>query len=248
MFSASAVKRAALLGGAVAFNPADIFGPSDVGCFYDLSDLSTLFQDRNGASSTTPAGVGDVLGSILDLSGNNRHAIAPADNSRPILRQDGALYYLEADGVDDFLDFSSFSPVTLIAAYRLAASVNILNYVMGGVQSGMHAGGTFDGGTNAGLFVDPAILTVAESIDTDPHVLVGVFDGASSLISIDNQTDVTGTLPAPSAVSRILGRPDVGTLDFTGDVFAILGINRVLAISERVNLVNWFAGKSGVTL
>ena len=59
-----------------------------------------LYEDRS-VTPSTPASVDGVVGTRLDISGNNNHAIAPSDAARAILRQSGGLYYLEYDGVDD---------------------------------------------------------------------------------------------------------------------------------------------------
>lgn len=74
--------------------------------FFDVSDLTSLFVERVGP--TTQPAVGDPVGTMLDLSGNARHAVAGSDAARPILRQDGGgRYYLEFDGTDDYMDLAA---------------------------------------------------------------------------------------------------------------------------------------------
>lgn len=80
-----------------AFTPASIAGLS---FWYDIQDLSTLFQDTAAA---TPANVGDPVGRVNDKSGNGYTLLRTADAGRPILRQTGSVYYLEFDGVNDSL-------------------------------------------------------------------------------------------------------------------------------------------------
>lgn len=60
------------------------------------------FQERTGASATTPAGVGNPVGSIRNLGTLGGWAMAPTDATRMILRQSGGKYYLEADGDDSY--------------------------------------------------------------------------------------------------------------------------------------------------
>ena len=80
------------------FHPLDL-APE---LFFQISDLATLKQERTGASATTPAGVGDPVGSIRNLGTLGGWATATADSRRMILRQTGGgKYYLEADGADD---------------------------------------------------------------------------------------------------------------------------------------------------
>ena len=59
-----------------------------LGLWLDPRDPSTLFQERTGASASTPAQVGDPVGTILDKSGNGNHATAPSDGARPTLTKD----------------------------------------------------------------------------------------------------------------------------------------------------------------
>lgn len=83
-----------------AFSPLSLFAASEKGGWYDISDLSTLFQD---SSRTVAAGVGDPVGGIADKSGNGNH-LGASGTARPVLQQDGnGHYYLDFDGVDDAL-------------------------------------------------------------------------------------------------------------------------------------------------
>ena len=64
----------------------------------DPSDISTLFQERTGASASTPATLGDPVGTVLDKSGNGNHATAPSDGARPTLSKDMlGIFYLSFD-------------------------------------------------------------------------------------------------------------------------------------------------------
>lgn len=79
-----------------------LFSNSEVGVWYDPSDFSTMFTDSAGTTPVTA--VGQVVGKILDKSGNGFHATQATSTARPVLRQDaGGRYYLDFDGVDDFL-------------------------------------------------------------------------------------------------------------------------------------------------
>jgi len=64
--------------------------------------LDTLFVERTGAAATTPAGVGDFVGTIRDVSGNGWYATAVGDSKRGVLSLDGnGNYYIAMDGIDD---------------------------------------------------------------------------------------------------------------------------------------------------
>lgn len=98
----SGVSVAALNGGAAApgFDPTTVTGVLAV---YDISDLSSLFQERTGASATTAAVVDGPVGTVLNQVSGGPHLTAPSDAARPLLRQSGSYYYLEHDGSNDVL-------------------------------------------------------------------------------------------------------------------------------------------------
>jgi len=90
-------------GGAAAFDIASLFADSQDGAWYDIQDLSCLFEEVTGtqatleASGTAPA-VGDPVGTVIDKSGNGHHmrALDLDTANRPTLRQTaGGIYYLE---------------------------------------------------------------------------------------------------------------------------------------------------------
>jgi len=82
----------------LALNPAILFAPGVAG---------SCFQERTGASATTPSTNGDVVGSLKNQGTLGGWAVASTDAKRPILRVSGGLTYIEFDGVDDELDFST---------------------------------------------------------------------------------------------------------------------------------------------
>ena len=82
---------------AVPFSPLSL-SPT---AWYDPSDLSSMRQGNTAGSAA--AAVNAEVGYLADKSGNGNHATQATSANRPILRQSGALYYLEFDGVDDQL-------------------------------------------------------------------------------------------------------------------------------------------------
>lgn len=107
------------------------------GAYYDIQDLSSLFQNSNG---TTAAVVGQPVGYVADLSGNGFHLIQATAAARPTLRQDATtlLYYLERDGVDDTM--------------ASAASVTLDQSVGAYLGAGMETNGAFSATTNYSMF------------------------------------------------------------------------------------------------
>lgn len=121
------------------FDPRRLFRAGEQGVWYDPSDLSTLFQDAAGTAPVT--GVEQPVGLMLDKSGRGNHASQPTTTARPILRAtsggSGLLYYLDFDGVDDFmdagtLDFSAATQsVAVIGVEKLSDAIDARPYSHG---------------------------------------------------------------------------------------------------------------------
>ena len=82
-----------------AFNPASLFASNENGYFYNINDLSTVYEDTAG--TTLQATAGGRVGKILDKSGNNKHAVAISDIAR------GYLYEYPESGVLSFLEYGN---------------------------------------------------------------------------------------------------------------------------------------------
>ncbi len=82
-----------------SWTPAALFAGGAQGAWYDPSDPASLFQDVGGTVPVTSDG--DPVALILDLSGNDNHAVQDVAPARPTWRRDGALSWLEYDGADD---------------------------------------------------------------------------------------------------------------------------------------------------
>lgn len=65
----------------LSWTPAQLFGPSDVGLWYDFSDTLAMRQDSAGTTAVTT--LGQPIGRILDKSGKGNYAIQSTPTSRP---------------------------------------------------------------------------------------------------------------------------------------------------------------------
>ena len=81
------------------WQPLPIFSNNVAGLWFDPSDLTTLFQDSAGTIPVTANG--DPVGLMRDKSGRNCHARQTVSAKRPTYRTDGALSWIDFDGVDD---------------------------------------------------------------------------------------------------------------------------------------------------
>lgn len=84
------------------FIPSELFAAGEKGVWYDISDITTLFQDSAGTIPVTAAG--QTVGKILDKSGNNVHATQATAAYRPTYAIDQyGFAYLQFDGTNDNL-------------------------------------------------------------------------------------------------------------------------------------------------
>lgn len=75
-----------------------------------LDSTFGLFQERTGASATTPAAAhGDPVGTWRARTGQN--FVAPADGQRPTLRSNTGLAFVDFDNTDDQMDEGSANNV-----------------------------------------------------------------------------------------------------------------------------------------
>jgi hypothetical protein len=101
-----------------------LFANSEVGAWYDPSDLSTMFQDSAGLVPTTADG--QPVGLILDKSGRGNHAFQATAASRPLYKTDGTYHWLEFDGVDDSLSTATFTAIS--ASPLWTATIGLYRY------------------------------------------------------------------------------------------------------------------------
>lgn len=211
----------------------------------DPSDLTTLRQERTGASATTPSVVDGVVGTMLDKSGNGHHVVAPSDAARPILRSSGAMYWLELDGSDDTLavSYALAQPWDRISAWRILTKTNgrRLLGASGGVGQIFTEGGAAE---DLHMF-SGAELTIATTPNQDvDFILTERHSGANSRGAIDAGSYVTGNAGASDATGFIITGADPINSRFYGAV----KVARALMDAETTQLRTYLAAKQGRVL
>lgn len=198
----------AAAGGGFIWSP--LFANGEQGAVYDFSDLSSLFQDEAGTIPVTAAG--QPVGKILDLSGNGNHLHAHDPSYRPLLQTDGTHYYLDGDGIDDYLhaaafDCSAFSHASIW--YGVKQNVDSIYYRLAfGTNSSTDATGAwYELGYFGGVEVDakPGNLGASTSATAS---------GYTSLPEVFAQGINLGGLATPSTAFRMLRNGAAPSLSF----------------------------------
>ena len=183
--------------------------------------------------------------SILELPGN--HATQSTSTARPTLQTSGGLYYLDFDGVDDYMSLPSITtsqPFGLFVAAENQTSA-IVGVISGGV--GGYLGvryttnaywGTFDGSNR--LFAltsvgSPDIVALTQDSGISYPRINGV-DSSSYAAGLTSQTWVT------------FGAFTSGSSRFDGRVYGSVIIEKSLSPAEVQSTESYLATKSGVTL
>lgn len=243
-----------------SFTPLSLFSAGEQGVYYDPSDISTLFQDEAGTIPVTAAG--QAVGRMLDKSGRGNHATQAVTASKPILRQSGGRYYLEFDGLDDFLvtgsiNFTATDAVSIFAGIRkeddgataallefstsasvTAGSFSIFAPGTAGAYYRFRTSGSLFGVLEQSGFASPisSVLTAYSDISADTAVLR--VDGA---VVASSAADLgTGTLSnSPLYVGMRAGT----SFPFQGRLYGLVVLGRQATAGEINQTEVWMRGR-----
>ncbi len=242
---------------ALAAAIAALFGGGEEGFVLDFLATSTTFQERTGASATTPSGTDGPIGTVLDLSGNANHFVAPSDGARPLLRNpSGAVRRANADGVDDFLNCDSIS-ITGNDIYCAVAMQSISVSAFERLISLGDTSGNEDGNSDlrvsalirasstaafrATRNATPVNVAIATGVDgifeagytTSGHYLA--LDGVDSTISY---TKAAFAVSRARIFSHAKTTPDAN--DYSESfIYRLLLMNRLPSAGERTSIRDW---------
>lgn len=231
------------------FTPASLFASGESGAYYDMSDLSSMFEERT-AGGTTPSSVGGVVGTIRDQSGLGNHWVATADAARPILRQSGSIYYLDTDSADDRMTVTFGAalalPVTRMSCIRQPTWTSGDRILHGGVGSSYLGQNNLTpqiSTFNATWGAANSELTVGSfGVVTERYGTSGT-SGAGITVNNGSETTHTGTYAAHTTLSMSDGA-SFGDIDYA----AVFVINRALTPTETANMRTWLGTRGGLTL
>lgn len=246
-----------------SFHPRQLDG---LVALYDISDLSKLFEERTGASATTPASVDGVVGTALDLSGNGHHLTATSDAARPLLKSEGGRFWLEFDGVDDYLQTADHDQLDVgtdhfyvgaVAKFNDESDGTIAGKTVLDIGAGRYVLTRF--GTLGGLvaFFSTETLSAGDrkaavaDTSTDIRVLEQIIDrtAATTALRIDgSQVAQDGPIPEDDYNTNrpfsVGGYGASGSVPFDGRIYAVA----LFKNTGDSRVTQWLAGKGGVTV
>ena len=248
-----------------------LFANSEVGAWYDPSDLTTMFQDRAGTTPVTADG--QTVGKILDKSGRGNHAVAPSDAARPLYKTGGGLHWIQFDGIDDSLVTSSFAwgtnkSTVVVGVLNNNSSAFGLPFVFG--SDPIVDAGAFGSYVNIAANGDYAIAAKGSShcyLKTDgasiPRTDVATFtyDLSETIYSDSLKLRINAASASLTFVAGgNLGGGDFGTYPINigrrgdnssflvGNIYSVVIRGALSTTQEISDTETWIADKTGVTL
>jgi hypothetical protein len=176
---------------AAGWTPAALFSGGQEG-FWFAPSPTTCFTDT---ARTTAASVGQAVAGMTDLSGNGNHMTQGTVSRRPTLRQNGALYYLEFDAVDDVMETAA---IDLTAENTVGISAAFVGVDMTASQRTLvnQSGGGFNAFTLRFPVGSPsntlAVRLLGDSGGADYNTQLGGFGATLDAICTVNG-DMSGT-------------------------------------------------------
>jgi hypothetical protein len=229
-----------------------LFAGGESGGWWDPSDLPTMWQTT---TQTTRAEVDGPVGRIEDKSGNGNHLLQASTGARPTLREADGRYWLEFDGVDDFLAVTLASSIT--QPWERISGLRQLSWAANErIFSGTTSTGDlyqFSGTPGLALY-DGGSAPVTPNNDLavgDDGVVSEIHDGADSTLTIDNGTPTT---PGAAIGTTTVAGVNVGRRGASANLWAnfrwygSLMIGRELLAEERALVRQIMAEAAGVTL
>src|SRR5262245_42733395 len=212
-----------------------------------LTGLIARYRADNEVTGTTDVSAwGDMTANGNHLSqgtGANQPALVTGVvNGKPVIR------FTLAN--NDFLRRASFVGGTETQPYT---QVMIAARTSGSaVQWAVSAGNTsfrslgYDSDNTAQMFAG-GIFDTASVINTSFHSLIGIFNGASSQIFLDNSSIGTGDAGGGELVGLCIGNGDAtSSSPFGGDIAEVLVYDHALDATERTALAAYVAAQYGI--
>jgi hypothetical protein len=249
------------------WTPARLFANSELGAWYDPSDMSTLFQDSAGTIPVTA--LDDPVGRMLDKSGNGHHATQTDNAKRPLLKEASGYRYLLFDGSNDCLftsaiNLTSTDKLSVCCGFYTTTAVRMIAEFSVGLGSAGTDGSwhLYDNGTLsvqvAGRGTGNGLYTPA-TVQNTVYVSHTTYDIAGAALADEIKTRINGT-PSTAGGSGTMGTGNFGnhalflggrnnaSLFLNGRIYGLIMRSGVSNADEVAASEQWMATKTGVTL
>lgn len=231
---------------APAFDPASLFSSGEDGYIYDVQADGAVFEERT--SPTTPPNDGDDFGTLLDLSGNGNHAIAPSDSDRPRYEIDAngpRCNYAFTLGSRLVATFDLNQPTTIVGAF-----VNPSAFVTGVLIDGLSSFSCalFGDSNVPSFFAGGSVISASAVTANEGFVITVRSSGATSRIARNAEAYATGNTGSRNAGGVSLGATTSGANGGSASLYRVIGIGRDLTDDEITSARQWCAEAAGVTL
>lgn len=245
------------------WTPIELFSNSELGAWYDPSDLTTMFQDAAGTTPVTADG--DPVGLIHDKSGNEYHAFQSDLAKQPVYRTDGTLHWLEFSGSQRLTiqplnigpDWSALSAYSFntVATQSIfdgddtdSDPQNRIAQFIRTSSSGAPQSVAFDDSSAYGVF-SPDPMTVGQAFTQSGRVLSGEIE-----VFVNSQLKSSDTMsgtPAQGSIGPVIGSRVASGADlrhFDGNLFGLIFLlDEAVTDSDRIDSESWLAAKAGLT-
>ena len=164
-----------------------------------LGGLVAWYQFNTGITVT-----GAGVSVWTDQSGNSNHLLQATDTNRPAKQSDGSILF---DGVDNYLKTVAFTLNQPTTVYFLGKQVTWTTSDKLIDGDSYQVAAINQTGSSPGLRIIAGLEAAAnDNLALDTYgVISAVFDGASSLLQIDNTTPTTGDAGTSNAGGITLG-------------------------------------------
>ena len=242
--------------GSSEFSPLDLFAWGKQGVWYDPSDKSTLFQDVAGTVPVTKDG--DPVALMRDKSGNSNHAVQTVSTARPIYKTDGILHWLQLDGVDDYIQSGALSAPVFSSTTGLAV-VGFNN--IGSLSGVLEEKSTIISSADWRVVIYTSSYLANYSPQGVDKILIRDATAGNNIVSAYSRNNIFYAKVnsyEPATVSVLdnfssqtmvtVGKQTVGDFYYKGDFYGAILVGGINNDSIVLNVGQYLATKSGVTL
>lgn len=238
--------------------PSYIFTGGRRGVWYDPADLLTLFQDDAGLIPVTASG--QLVGKMLDKSGNGCHATQTDDSKKPVFYMDGQYAWLE-------FGYRAGNPAVLdVPAGLKITATDQTNIVVGAVSHPKLTAGVLfevspDAAANPGTLrleiASTGAVALYASGTTGTNIVASgpaayaknviyantEISPSSAILSVNGGTDIIDTSSqgtgALSTLPLTIGNNGAGVSPFIGKLFGFIIVARTFTADQRDDLFDY---------